>query len=163
MKDGSQDAWSSLYEQKFDQYRRYALSLGVPPFWAEDIVQNAMLSFFRALPRLTIGGGTEAYLTYSVRNAANDYLRGAYRQPPPVDIDIHTPFIEAPEYVEHQVCMKEDVIYNLARINPIHLPLFVDQAWGYTLPEIGERRDMSVPTIKGQMFREREKLRHGGF
>lgn len=157
---GDSNAWQQLYEERFGSLTRFAISLGVNEFWAEDIVQEAMLKFSQALPNLNVSGNVDGYLSSMVRNLSMDYHRRNSVRPSTVDIEPHEYSLYSDEQsVEDQTCMKQGVEYVLNLVSDRAKPVFIDFALGYKLNEITERNDLSMATVKGVMFRERNKFR----
>jgi RNA polymerase sigma-70 factor (ECF subfamily) len=75
-KHGDEDAFGELYRRYADSIYRYALSRGLPPANAEDVVSTVFLRAYQSLPRYRERGWPfSAYLYRIARNALIDEYR----------------------------------------------------------------------------------------
>lgn len=80
-KRGDEDAFAELYRRYADSIYRYALSRGLPPADAEDVVSTVFLRAFQSLPGYRERGWPfSAYLYGIARNALVDLYRRDRRE-----------------------------------------------------------------------------------
>jgi RNA polymerase sigma-70 factor, ECF subfamily len=82
-KRGDEDAFGELYRRYADSIYRYALSRGLPPADAEDVVSTVFLRAYQSLPRYRERGWPfSAYLYRIARNSLVDLYRRDKREGP---------------------------------------------------------------------------------
>jgi RNA polymerase sigma-70 factor (ECF subfamily) len=93
LKSGNKDALRRIYERHRCYLLTVAANLLGDPSAAEDVVQDAFVSFIRAAGKFQLTGSIRGFLTTCVANRARDYIRRDKRRPaipladvaPPVD------------------------------------------------------------------------------
>ena len=93
LKSGSKDALRRIYEKHRCYLLTVAANLLDDPSAAEDVVQDAFVSFIKTARKFQLTGSIRGFLTTCVANRARDYIRRDKRRPamplddaaPPVD------------------------------------------------------------------------------
>jgi RNA polymerase sigma-70 factor (ECF subfamily) len=129
----------------------------------EDVVQDALLKAFAALPKTGAASNPEAWLFRIAHNAALDFLRRRARLAGFAS-DEELGGIAATDGVPEGVIEREEVVASSLRTF-MRLPtvqrssVILMDVLGYSLEEIGAIMDCSVPAVKSALHRGRLRLR----
>lgn len=93
LKSGNKDALRRIYEKHRCYLLTVAANLLGDPSAAEDVVQDAFVSFIKTAPKFQLTASLRGFLATCVANRARDYIRRGKRRPaiplddvaPPVD------------------------------------------------------------------------------
>jgi RNA polymerase sigma-70 factor, ECF subfamily len=125
----------------------------------EDVVQVALMKAVEALPRTGSIAHPEAWLFRIAHNAALDFIRGRARKED-VFSEIDPDSVDDPvDPIED----RQDVALGLRRL--MQLPaaqrsaVILMDVLGYSLQEVGNVTDFSIPAIKASLHRGRARLR----
>lgn len=127
----------------------------------EDIVQEALARVYYRLPRLGQVENLRAWLFRVAHNKALDHLRRYdVRFGEPLEEEIPVPLDESPlEAAE----LAEWGLSYFTRLTPLQRSsVILKDVLSYSLEEISEVLDTSVPSIKGALHRGRAALRSAG-
>jgi RNA polymerase sigma factor (sigma-70 family) len=130
---------------------------------ADDVVQEAFLRLFLALPELETELQALAYCRRTITNLCIDRYRAQARRPSLVDIGT-IPLEELPDEEQHDpVVRAEDaalVREALSMLSPLHRAALVKrEIEEKTLPVIAEELDVPEESVKHLLFRARRALR----
>lgn len=129
----------------------------------EDVVQDALLKAFAALPKAGAPSNPEAWLFRIAHNAALDFLRRRARVAG-FGSDEELEGIVATDGVPEGVMEREEIVASSLRTF-MRLPtvqrssVILMDVLGYSLEEIGAIMDCSVPAVKSALHRGRMRLR----
>ena len=133
----------------------------------EDVVQEAFIKAYRALPGFR---GDSAFYTWLYRiavNTAKNYLVAAARRPPAQDIDVNdTPPAHArlTEANTPEAILQNDRLVDAIRKAMRELPEELHQAItlreleGLSYEDIAEAMDCPVGTVRSRIFRARDAI-----
>src|SRR5262245_28955649 len=124
---------------------------------AEDVVQDALAKAYYALPTTSVAN-MRAWLFRITHNKAIDYLRRVNQQPME-QLDELPLVAEADSSLEEQelVAIALSVFLKLAPKQ--RSCVILKDVMGYSLAEISELLDATIPEIKAALHRGRERLR----
>lgn len=128
----------------------------------EDVVQDTLLNAYEA--RSTAGAITnvEAWLFRIAHNAAMDFLRRHARDGTPVLLEIDET-IAAPGDVEQDREIAAASLHTFMRLAPPQrCAVILKDVLGYSVEEVGEVMETSVPAAKSALQRGRARLRELG-
>ncbi len=127
----------------------------------EDVVQEALARVYYRLPRLGQVDNLRAWLFRVAHNKALDHLRRYdVRFGEPLDGELPVPLDESP--VEAAELAEWGLSY-FTRLTPLQRSaVILKDVLSYSLEEISEILDASVPSIKGALHRGRAALRSAG-
>jgi RNA polymerase sigma-70 factor (ECF subfamily) len=124
---------------------------------AEDVVQDALAKAYYALPTTSVAN-MRAWLFRIAHNKAIDHLRRANHQPiEQLDEYPLVADVEAPLEEQELVALALSVFLKLAPKQ--RSCVILKDVMGYSLAEISELLDATVPEIKAALHRGRERLR----
>src|SRR5262245_37768156 len=124
---------------------------------AEDVVQDALAKAYYALPTTSVAN-MRAWLFRIAHNKAIDHLRRASHQPiEQLDEYPLVAEVEAPLEEQELVALALSVFLKLAPKQ--RSCVILKDVMGYSLAEISELLDATVPEIKAALHRGRERLR----
>ncbi|HET9221374.1 MAG TPA: sigma-70 family RNA polymerase sigma factor [Roseiflexaceae bacterium] len=124
---------------------------------AEDLVQDALANAYYALPTTSVAN-MRGWLFRIAHNKAIDHLRRANHQPiEQLDEYPLVAEVEAPLEEQEQVALALSVFLKLAPKQ--RSCVILKDVMGYSLAEISELLDATVPEIKAALHRGRERLR----
>jgi RNA polymerase sigma-70 factor, ECF subfamily len=129
----------------------------------EDVVQDALLKAFAALPKSGAPSNPEAWVFRIAHNAALDFLRRRARVAG-FGSDEELEGVAATDGVPEGVMEREEIVASSLRTF-MRLPtiqrssVILMDVLGYSLEEIGAIMDCSVPAVKSALHRGRMRLR----
>ena len=154
-------AYSDLFDGYFDKLFTFALNMVFREDVANDIVQEVFIAIYEKSILKNYQGSLKAYLYTSVRNRCYNYLRDAKVEDRNMAL-----YAEAAVYSdnvdmidEEEILMKiKEVLDELPeKCREVCLLRFVH---GYKYSEISEQLEMNENTVKAQLHRGLEKLKH---
>jgi RNA polymerase sigma-70 factor, ECF subfamily len=128
----------------------------------EDVVQDALLKAFAALPKSGAPSNAEAWVFRIAHNAALDFLRRRARVSLTSDGELED--IAATDGVPEGMMEREEIVASSLRTF-MRLPtvqrssVILMDVLEYSLEEIGAIMDCSVPAVKSALHRGRMRLR----
>ena len=128
---------------------------------AEDIVQDAVLSFLRSLDRGTKIRNSESFLMRTVRNACLDVIRySSVRTAVPVEeLKSSGPAMQGEKAVELSDQIAQ-VARTLEKLPENYRSVFIlRDMMGYELTEIARMMDMKEPAVRKALSRARMQIR----
>ena len=128
---------------------------------AEDIVQDAVLSFLRSLDRGTKIRNSESFLMRTVRNACLDAIRySSVRTAVPVEeLKSSGPAMQGEKAVELSDQIAQ-VARTLEKLPENYRSVFIlRDMMGYELTEIARMMDMKEPAVRKALSRARMQIR----
>jgi RNA polymerase sigma-70 factor, ECF subfamily len=160
---GNGTAFDMLVRRHTPRMYRVALRVVGEPADAEDVVQDAWISAWRALPRFRGDSAPSTWLYRVVINAALGLLR---RQRPVVPLDTETVqgmlVVDEADDPEHAVLRSEqiaEVHRALATLDPSQrVPLVLREFEGLSYEEVAAVLDISVSAVRSRLHRARSAL-----
>lgn len=155
--------------QQFDEFvrglrpdlHRYCARMTGSVIDGEDVLQDALAKAFYLLPATSPLRDMRAWLFRMAHNKSIDFLRRYDRR-------FGEPLDEHPTLVEETTPLEEREVAQLALPHFLQLTalqrstVILKDVMGYSLLEISELLDASIPAIKGALHRGRVALREGG-
>ncbi len=136
-----------------------ALRLTGSPTDADDVVQDASVRVWRALPQFA---GRAALATWVHRITVNVALAHLARRrpasPPPVDDDVIDVGSDPAVRVEHRARLEEVAAALEALSDEQRTCVVLREGQGLTYEEIADVLDTSVAAVKGRLYRARQEL-----
>jgi len=124
----------------------------------EDIAQEAALKALEAFPRQAGIQNLEAWIFRIARNTALDFLRRRNREPTtPVndDADYADPYMDTERGLQAAASLRQ-----FMRLPPSQrAPAILVDVIGYSLEEVTEILETTLPAVKASLHRGRERLR----
>jgi RNA polymerase sigma-70 factor (ECF subfamily) len=157
------EALETLAAELRPKLHRYCARMTGSRIDGEDVVQDALLKAFSALPKTVGASNPEAWLFRIAHNAALDFLRRRARTAG-FGSDEELEGIAATEGVPEGVMEREEIVASSLRTF-MRLPtvqrssVILMDVLGYSLEEIGAIMDCSVPAVKSALHRGRLRLR----
>ncbi|MEV0675783.1 sigma-70 family RNA polymerase sigma factor [Actinosynnema sp. NPDC050436] len=155
---GDPAAFDELVRRHTGRMYRVALRIVGDPVEAEDVVQDAWISAWRALPGFRGDAAPSTWLYRVVTNAALAHLR---RKKPTVPLD-SAPEPRAVEEPEASVLRNEtaDVVLRaIADLEPSQrVPLVLRELEGLSYEEVAEVLGTGVPALRARLHRARVAL-----
>lgn len=160
---GSAAAFEEVVRLTYRQVYTQANRLVGDRWDAEDVVQDAFLRAFRALPRFRGDAQIETWLHRIVANAAADHLRRRGRAGA---LLLDAPTNEATERPAEDVGPEEEATERhdlevALRTLPISLrvPVVLKDVYGLSCEEIAEELEISEGAVKVRLHRGRRRLK----
>ena len=169
-RDGDEAAFSSLYERFLPALRRLAIRRTPDLDTAEDCLQEAMCSAWRALQRFEGGADDLAgWLARIVINACIDRARRSARRPPTVSLMMELDDGPVERWLESAGPSPEEAVLQRERRDavdravacieePFRSVLELDQC-GYSYGEMAEVLDVPLGTVRSRLSRARSRAR----
>ncbi|MBW4717460.1 RNA polymerase sigma factor [Saccharothrix obliqua] len=155
---GDGAAFDELVRRNTGRMYRVALRVVGDPVEAEDVVQDAWISAWRALPRFRGEAAPATWLYRVVTNAALAHLR---RKKPTVPLEA-APEFPAPGGPEASVLRDEtaDVVSRaIATLEPSQrVPLVLRELEGLSYEEVAQVLGIPVPALRARLHRARVAL-----
>ena len=160
---GDRQAFDTLVRLHAPRMYRVALRLVADPADAEDVVQEAWISAWRALPRYRGDAAPATWLYRVVSNAALAQLR---RRRPTVPIDESTEErlwnVDDPDVPERATLRAEEVAAvhrAVAGLEPSQrVPVVLREFEGLSYEEVAAVLQVSVPAVRARVHRARQTL-----
>lgn len=125
----------------------------------EDVAQEAALKALEALPRQTDIQNLEAWIFRIARNAALDFLRRRNREPT-VQVDEDAEFVD-PYMDTERGLQAAGSLRQFMRLPPSQrAAVILVDVIGYSLDEVTDILEATLPAVKASLHRGRERLRH---
>lgn len=124
----------------------------------EDVVQEALAKAYYALPTLTSTTNLRGWLFRIAHNKAIDHIR-RYSQQTLEHLDENLPAAELAVTVEEQEMAATALALFLKLAPKQRSCVILKDVLGYSLAEISELLDLSIPAIKAALYRGRTRLR----
>lgn len=125
----------------------------------EDIAQEAALKALEAFPRHAGIQNLEAWIFRIARNAALDFLRRRNREPTTQvddDAEFVDPYMDTERGLQAAASLRQ-----FMRLPPAQrAPVILVDVIGYSLEEVTEILETTLPAVKASLHRGRERLRH---
>lgn len=144
-----------------DRLFRLAASIMKNPMLARDVVQEVLIKVWQKQPSLSHIQNVEAWLVTSTRNKAIDTLRGQRKG----HIEIESVHGIADNLPNPASSLEQQDTAQMIRQIIKQLPenqrmvLHLRDIEGMTYQEISDMLDMSLPQVKTNLFRARQKLK----
>ncbi|MEU4806464.1 sigma-70 family RNA polymerase sigma factor [Actinosynnema sp. NPDC023587] len=155
---GDTAAFDELVRRHTGRMYRVALRIVGDPVEAEDVVQDAWISAWRALPRFRGEAAPATWLYRVVTNAALTHLR---RRKPTVPLEA-VPEPRTSDGPETTVLRNEttnDVLRAIASLDPSQrVPLVLRELEGLSYEEVAEVMGTGVPALRARLHRARVAL-----
>ena len=155
-------AYSDLFDGYFDQLFTFALNMVFREDVANDIVQEVFIAIYEKSILKNYQGSLKAYLYTSVRNRCYNYLRDAKVEDRNMAL-----YAEAAVYSDNVDMIDREEILEKIRVVLDELPekcrevCLLRFVHGYKYSEISEQLGMNENTVKAQLHRGLDKLKHG--
>lgn len=138
---------------------RYCARMTGSVFDGEDVVQNAMLKALEAFPRDTQIGNVEAWVYRIAHNAALDFLRRRTRQEEQLSEEMADMLVDPSANAEHGYAAATG-LKTFMRLPPAQRgSVILMDVLGYSIEEIGEVLETTIPAVKASLHRGRARLR----
>ncbi|MBB5958360.1 RNA polymerase sigma-70 factor (ECF subfamily) [Saccharothrix tamanrassetensis] len=155
---GNAAAFDQLVRRHTVRMYRVALRIVGDPVEAEDVVQDAWISAWRALPRFRGEAAPSTWLYRVVTNAALAHLR---RKKPTVPLE-SAPEPRTSDGPEASLLRNEttDVVLRaIAELEPTQrVPLVLRELEGLSYEEVAEVLGIAVPALRSRLHRARVAL-----
>ena len=154
-------AYSDLFDRYFDKLFTFALNMVFREDVANDIVQEVFIAIYEKSVLKNYQGSLKAYLYTSVRNRCYNYLRDAKVEDRNMAL-----YAEAAVYSDNvDMIDREEILEKIREVldelpekcREVCLLRFVH---GYKYCEISEQLGMNENTVKVQLHRGMDKLKH---
>jgi RNA polymerase sigma-70 factor (ECF subfamily) len=157
---GSSEAFGALVERHAERARRVARAALLDPHDADDAVQDALFSAWRALDRFDVARPFGPWFLKIVVNAAADLRRRrALRRTDQVPESTADP-APTPERMTERALLREALNRALATLPPRRrLALVLHDAEGYVHEEIAAMLEVPVGTVRSDVFHARRAMR----
>jgi RNA polymerase sigma-70 factor, ECF subfamily len=140
------------------ELHRYATRMTGSVIDGEDVVQDALLKANAAFAQLTSPANLRGWLFRITHNKAIDHLRRARNEPLEL-LDEH-PMFEEPDLPLEEKELTEIALSVFLRLTPRQRScVILKDVLGYSLAEISEVLNATVPEIKAVLHRGRTRLR----
>lgn len=138
---------------------RYCARMTGSAIDGEDVVQEALVKATAALPRVETIMHLERWLFRVAHNAALDFLRRRARQEARLVDDDPAMLIDTQETADRAQIVAAS-LHSFMRL-PVaqRSAVILKDVLGYSLHEIGDFLDASLPAVKASLHRGRERLR----
>jgi RNA polymerase sigma-70 factor, ECF subfamily len=154
---GDRRAFELLVERHRNRVWAVALRMTRDPDDAEDVLQDAFVSAWRALPRFDGRARFSTWLFRIVVNAAHDAL--ARRRPTTALDDPETPEVPEPRDPYRQSAEREALERAIAALgDEYRMALLLCDVAGLGAAEAAELLDVPAGTVKSRVFRGREQV-----
>ena len=159
LRKNDRKAYSDLFDGYFDQLFTFALNMVFREDVANDIVQEVFIAIYEKSILKNYQGSLKAYLYTSVRNRCYNYLRDAKVEDRNMAL-----YAEAAVYSDNvDMIDREEILEKILdelpeKCREVCLLRFVH---GYKYSEISEQLGMNENTVKAQLHRGLDKLKHG--
>ena len=154
-------AYSDLFDGYFDKLFTFALNMVFREDVANDIVQEVFIAIYEKSILKNYQGSLKAYLYTSVRNRCYNYLRDAKVEDRNMAL-----YAEAAVYSDNVDMIDREEILEKIREVLDELPekcrevCLLRCVHGYKYSEISEQLGMNENTVKVQLHRGMDKLKH---
>ncbi|MCB1324411.1 MAG: sigma-70 family RNA polymerase sigma factor [Spirochaetales bacterium] len=160
---GDADAYMDLVGEYRIRLFRKACSIVGEPEDAEDVLQDALVTAYRALPRFRGESGIYTWLYRIVVNKCRDFLRSRKSNPSdPVDPG-QTVIMDDRINVEKNLELSDDAGYLIAKINELddkYREILVNRYYDeMSYEEIADLIQVNIGTVKSRLFKARELLK----
>ena len=162
LRKNDRKAYSDLFDGYFDQLFTFALNMVFREDVANDIVQEVFIAIYEKSILKNYQGSLKAYLYTSVRNRCYNYLRDAKVEDRNMAL-----YAEAAVYSDNVDMIDREEILEKIRVVLDELPEKCREVClrrfvhGYKYSEISEQLGMNENTVKAQLHRGLDKLKHG--
>jgi RNA polymerase sigma-70 factor (ECF subfamily) len=153
--DGDAEAFATLVRRHGPFLRAFAIRLTGSTVEADDAVQEALISAWDALPRLSDPGTVRSWLVSIVSRKSTDRLRA---RKPSIELDDQraAEFVEGPEARAIAASRLEALEVALALLPDGQRQCWVlKQVAGLSYDEIADELGMTVTTVRGKLARAR--------
>ncbi|MCB0212463.1 MAG: sigma-70 family RNA polymerase sigma factor [Anaerolineae bacterium] len=140
------------------ELHRYCTRMTGSVIDGEDVVQEALAKAYYALPMMTSTANLRGWLFRIAHNKAIDHLRRLGRQEME-PLDDHVPLAEFDSPLETQEIATFALSVFLKLVPKQRSCVILKDVMGYSLAEISELLDLSIPAIKAALHRGRQRLR----
>jgi RNA polymerase sigma-70 factor (ECF subfamily) len=139
---------------------RYCARMTGSVFDGEDVLQDAMLKAVQAFPQQEEAiGNIEAWVFRIAHNAALDFLRRRARQDVPLSEEAAEMIIDPAANAESRLAAAAS-LRTFMRLPPAQRgSVVLMDVLGYSLQEIGEVFEASIPAVKASLHKGRARLR----
>lgn len=153
----TQQEFESLVQAIRPELHQYCARMIGSVIDAEDVVQEALAKAYASLPETSVAN-LRGWIFRIAHNKAIDYLRRAYRQQ--LDyLDEDALLVEAAITLEEQESVA-DALSLFLKVPPKQRScVILKDVLGYSLADISELLDLSLPDIKSSLHRGRTRLR----
>jgi len=163
VRDGDGDAFYALVENYRIRLFRKACSLIGNPEDAEDVLQESLVTAYRALDKFRGESGIYTWLYRILVNKCRDHLRGK-RTKKEDSIDIYAPILSDDRIsVEKNLELSDDASYLIGKINSLDKKyreiLLLRYYDNLSYQEIAEIVHVNIGTIKSRLFKARELMK----
>ncbi|MCX6048309.1 MAG: sigma-70 family RNA polymerase sigma factor [Chloroflexi bacterium] len=159
---GTPAAFEALVQEIRPELHQYCARMIGSIIDAEDVVQEALAKAYTALPTTAVAN-LRGWLFRIVHNKAIDHLRRAHRQQnhwqPMEQLDEDALFVEPDSPLEEQELVAVALAVFLQLAPKQRSCVILKDVLGYSLAEISELLDATVPDIKSNLHRGRTRLR----
>jgi RNA polymerase sigma-70 factor, ECF subfamily len=153
--------FEDLIKQIRPELHRYVARMVGSAIDGEDVVQEAVLKAFYSLGQIKSGVNLRGWLFRIAHNKAIDYLRGRHLQT--MEQLDETLFAEPEDLPLEQKELMTVALKVFLKLAPRQRSsVILKDVLGYSLAEISELLDASVPEIKAVLHRGRSRLRELG-
>ena len=153
------EAFDALLSELRPRLHRYCARMTGSVIDGEDVVQESMLKALEALPKVRSIAQPERWLFRIAHNAALDYLRRRARHDA-IRSDEDAEMIVDPANVAADREVAATSLHTFMRLPVIQRSsVILMDVLGYSLQEIGEVMESSVPAVKSALHRGRARLR----
>jgi RNA polymerase sigma-70 factor (ECF subfamily) len=163
IKNGDEKAFVQLIDKFSEKLYRKALSMVSNPDDAQDILQEAYLSAFRAFPKFRGESGIYTWLYRIVINKAKDHL--GKRKTKKENLINHQEIHFQDERINYQKNIELDDDSNflcgiISTMDPIYRDILVRRYFDeLSYQEIGEVCGINIGTVKSRLFKAKEILK----
>jgi RNA polymerase sigma-70 factor (ECF subfamily) len=154
----TQAEFEELVKDIRPQLHRYATRMVGSVVDAEDVVQEALVKAYNSLPSLTSQTNLRGWLFRIAHNKAIDHLR-RYNHPAMEQLDENALIAEPDLPLEEQELVAVALLVFLKLAPRQRSCVILKDVLGYSLAEISELLNATVPEIKAALHRGRTRLR----